>query len=83
MASTPVIISNNTPWKNLEQQKIGWELPLDNVDLFADKITEAVNMEQEEYDVLSKHSLEYAFNFINDDTIKLQNDVLFNDELPD
>jgi len=82
MAATPVIISNNTPWKNLEQQKIGWELPLDNVDLFVDKITAAVNMGQEEYDVLSKHSLEYAFDFINDDTIKLQNDLLFNDELP-
>ncbi len=82
MSATPVIISNNTPWKNLEQEKIGWELPLEDVNLFAEKITEAVNMEQEHYDMLSKHSLEYAFNFINDDTIKLQNDLLFNDELP-
>jgi glycosyltransferase involved in cell wall biosynthesis len=82
MAATPVIISNNTPWKDLEQKKIGWELPLENIDVFAGKITEAVNMEQEQYDVLSKHSLEYAFDFINDDTIKLQNDVLFNDERP-
>ena len=83
MSATPVIISNNTPWKNLEQEKIGWELPLEDINLFAEKITEVVNMEQEQYDILSKHSLEYAFNFINDDTIKLQNDVLFNDELFD
>jgi len=83
MAATPVIISNNTPWKSLEQEKIGWELPLENVDLFAEKITAAVNMKQEEYNGLSKHSLEYAFKFINDDTIKLQNDLLFNDDLPE
>jgi len=83
MAATPVIISNNTPWKNLEKEKVGWELPLDNENLFAEKITAAVDMNQEQYDILSQHSLGYAFNFINDDTIKLQNDILFSDELPD
>jgi len=81
MASTPVIISNKTPWQNLEKDKVGWELPLDKKDLFAKIITEAANMEQEQYDELSKHSQDYAFNFINDDTIKLQNDVLFNEEM--
>ncbi|MFK5855804.1 MAG: glycosyltransferase family 4 protein, partial [Bacteroidota bacterium] len=83
MAATPVIISNNTPWKNLHKEKIGWELPLDDIEVFVKKITKAVNMEQDQYDELSKHSLEYAFNFINDDTIKLQNDALFNDDLLD
>lgn len=83
MAATPVIISNNTPWKNLEQEKIGWELPLKDNELFAEKIAEAANMEQGQYDDLSKHSLDYAFNFINDDTIKLQNDVLFSESSDD
>ncbi len=69
-------------WKNLEKQKIGWELPLEKGEQFTDKITEAVNMNQNQYDELSKSSLQYAFDFINDDTIKLQNDVLFNDEMP-
>jgi len=82
MAATPVIISNNTPWKNLDNKNIGWELPLEKGEQFTDKITEAVNMNQNKYDKLSKSSLQYAFDFINDDTIKLQNDVLFNDEMP-
>ncbi len=82
MAATPVIISNNTPWKNLENKNIGWELPLEKGEQFTDKITEAVNMNQNQYDKLSKSALQYAFDFINDDTIKLQNDVLFNDEMP-
>ena len=28
-AGLPVIISTLTPWKNLESQKVGWDIPLD------------------------------------------------------
>jgi glycosyltransferase involved in cell wall biosynthesis len=28
LAGTPVLISDQTPWRNLERQQIGWDLPL-------------------------------------------------------
>jgi glycosyltransferase involved in cell wall biosynthesis len=29
-AGTPVLLANTTPWQNLEQFGVGWDLPLDN-----------------------------------------------------
>lgn len=49
---TPVIISNRTPWKGLEKEKAGWDLPLKEED-FVSKLTQAVRMSQTEYDVWS------------------------------
>jgi glycosyltransferase involved in cell wall biosynthesis len=30
-AGTPVLVSANTPWRNLEAQGVGWDLPLDDL----------------------------------------------------
>ena len=43
---TPVLLSDQTPWQNLENDKLGWDLPLDLV-LFARKIEEVANMDAE------------------------------------
>jgi len=34
---TPVLLSDQTPWQNLAQNNLGWDLPLD-LDVFAEKI---------------------------------------------
>lgn len=34
-AGLPVLISNNTPWRDLEAKGLGWDLPLDQPDAFA------------------------------------------------
>src|SRR5688572_16342967 len=39
IAGCPVIIGNRTPWRNLEEQKCGWDLPLEE----SDRITEVLN----------------------------------------
>jgi len=78
MASTPVLISNNTPWQKLKEKGVGWELPLENQKTFAATITEAVNLSQDDFDKLSKNSLAFADEFIHDDSLKIQNDFLFN-----
>ncbi|MDT4865495.1 Glycosyl transferases group 1 [compost metagenome] len=35
---TPVLLSDQTPWRNLEADGLGWDIPLDNIHKFADKI---------------------------------------------
>lgn len=37
-AGTPVLISTETPWRNLETDGLGWDIDLDKVDAFVDVI---------------------------------------------
>lgn len=39
MAGTPVLISDQTPWVNLEEKGLGWEIPLEKEYLFVEKIS--------------------------------------------
>ena len=34
MAGTPVLVSDNTPWRNLQSDDLGWDFPLDDMDSF-------------------------------------------------
>lgn len=45
---TPVLISDQTPWRKLEENKLGWDLPLDNEVLFVHKIESLSKMTQVE-----------------------------------
>ncbi len=47
--ATPVIIGNNTPWKNIEISKAGIELDSNNIELITDAINKFCNMSQDEY----------------------------------
>jgi glycosyltransferase involved in cell wall biosynthesis len=38
LVGTPVLISDRTPWKNLEVDGLGWDLSLDNPNLFIEAI---------------------------------------------
>ncbi len=44
-AGTPVLLSDQTPWIDLEPQGLGWDLPLASPELFAKKIDEFAVME--------------------------------------
>lgn len=36
----PVLISDQTPWRNLKEKKLGWDFPLGNQDLFVKTLAE-------------------------------------------
>lgn len=38
-AGTPVLISDQTPWRNLRKLEIGWDLNLENMESFREKLT--------------------------------------------
>ncbi len=50
MAGRPVIISDQTPWQNLQPQKAGRDLPLNDVAGFVNVINDFSAMEQSTYD---------------------------------
>jgi glycosyltransferase involved in cell wall biosynthesis len=65
LSGRPVIISDNTPWRNLFGQKAGWDLPLSQPQQFIDVINIAAAMDQEEYDKWSEGALKYGRSMIN------------------
>ncbi len=62
-AGCPVIISDQTPWRNLEEKNIGWDIALENEVKFIDTIQKCIDMSQSDYDVMSRNAYNFAINF--------------------
>jgi glycosyltransferase involved in cell wall biosynthesis len=60
----PVIISDKTPWRNLQQKNIGWDLPLEDKNGFATVIEQCARMNSEEYDQMSERAVSFASSYI-------------------
>ncbi|MEB7844846.1 glycosyltransferase [Mammaliicoccus sciuri] len=46
----PVLISDNTPWKNLQNKKVGYEFPLDSKNEFENCLVRLVKMNNDEFE---------------------------------
>jgi glycosyltransferase involved in cell wall biosynthesis len=77
MAARPVIISSNTPWRELSAKSAGYDLPLDNKQAFAEAVEHFAGMAQQEYDDFSHGAIEHARAFIANNDILQQNINLF------
>lgn len=77
----PIIISDQTPWRKLEQAHVGWDIELSNECKFINAIQRCVNLDNDEYKALSKNAFEYGKQVSNciDDIIHSYN--LFNIEI--
>jgi len=73
----PVIISNTTPWKNLEKEKAGWDFPLSEQAKVAEAIESCVLMDQAQYDLYSSSARKFALSYANNYEIIRQNKLLF------
>jgi len=45
MSGIPVLISDQTPWRNLSATHAGWDIPLDRPEIFTEKIRELLAMD--------------------------------------
>jgi glycosyltransferase involved in cell wall biosynthesis len=63
----PVLISNRTPWNNLELQKVGWDIPLTMKDKFNEKLQFFVDMNEKEYQIYSDNASKLGASIISDD----------------
>jgi glycosyltransferase involved in cell wall biosynthesis len=77
LAGTPVLIADTTPWRGLEQAGVGWDLPLDNEQQFADKIHDAAKFSNEVYRLWRKQAHIYARERAADPEIIASNRRLF------
>jgi len=74
--STPVIISNMTPWKGLEKERAGWDLPLIEHD-FVEKFTLAAQMDQTEYDHWTEGARAFGLKHAENPSVLAANRDLF------
>lgn len=56
----PVIISDRTPWKNLEKYHVGWDVSLENEKIIIDIINQLVKLDNDEYQILSKNAFRFS-----------------------
>jgi glycosyltransferase involved in cell wall biosynthesis len=73
----PLIISNRTPWINLEEKGIGWDLPLEDKNKWLDTLRYCINLDNREYLELATNARNYLKEWLADAEIeKNTEDVL-------
>ena len=65
LAGCPVITSDQVPWTDVNDTNAGWSMSLDNSKDFVSVIERLANMNQNEFNELSKRCVEYILNHIN------------------
>lgn len=81
MSGCPVLISNSTPWQDLQENNSGWNLSLKRENEFRDKIQKCIDMSNEEINKLKKDTFKYSREIIEDNVALKQNKELFNKAL--
>ncbi len=73
----PVIISNNTPWKNLKKHHAGFDISLTNKQKFIEAINTLSEMPKLMFDEYCESSIEFINATLKIDTIKESYKILF------
>lgn len=76
-AGCPVLISDQTPWRDLEGKGVGWDLPLGKLEIFQEVLQKCVDMNNEKYVEWSEKAREYGLAVTKDDGVVEQNRKLF------
>jgi len=63
------LISDQTPWRNMEDKRAGWDLPLEDTKVWGEKIRELLNMEDAEYQEWSRGAQSVAKEYVNSQRI--------------
>ena len=67
-AGCGLIISSNTPWRNLERTNVGWDINLTHKNEFVTAINDALKLNQSDYNKVRNS----AYDYITRETEKQQ-----------
>ena len=65
-AACPLLISDRTPWQDLDEQGAGWALALESPELWQDALDRCISMGQKEYEDMSASARLYAEAYLLD-----------------
>ncbi len=74
----PLIISNRTPWKNLSEKKIGWDIPLENPELWNRVLTEVIAMNNEDYKIMSDNTVKFLEKWLSENNLESETIEMLN-----
>ena len=69
-AGCPLIISDRTPWDNLEEKTIGWNLPLENSSQWNKVINFCIDLDNVTYTEMSTKARLFAIEWLNDKKVE-------------
>ncbi|MBI5034848.1 MAG: glycosyltransferase [Chloroflexi bacterium] len=69
----PLLISDQTPWRDLQAHQVGWDLPLEDPAAFSAAMNECVAWDQMQFDNFSRGANQYADEFVNLQSAALKN----------
>jgi glycosyltransferase involved in cell wall biosynthesis len=73
----PVLISNQTPWKNLQKKKAGWDLPISDLVLIKTTIQQLVDMPNLEWQPYRIGALQLAESYVKQLNVDKEYRILF------
>jgi glycosyltransferase involved in cell wall biosynthesis len=73
----PVFISDQTPWKNLQEKKAGWDLPISDLNLISTSLQQLVEMDDEEWQLYRNGSLNLAESYVEQLNVNKEYRILF------
>jgi len=77
-AGLPVLISDQTPWRNLPEKGVGWDLQLDDPSAFIRRIEEVAHMDVAAHKKLRNCAWEYGRQSQNDDALQANRCLFLN-----
>jgi len=77
LSGLPVLISDTTPWRNLQASGAGWDFPLNRPELFVEVIESCATMGPEQFSEMKVAARNHARSFGFDEKVLLQNRDLF------
>lgn len=69
-AGCPLIISDRTPWRDLKDLGVGWDLSLESPERWIETIEKCVEMSGDEYSAMSARARTYAEEWLADEGIE-------------
>ncbi|MCB0429362.1 MAG: glycosyltransferase [Flavobacteriales bacterium] len=81
-AGCPVILSDQTPWRNLESEKAGWDVPLEDSLRFESILVQCLDMGSQVYEEWSMASRRYAEAFERSQDAIQQHRNMFGGTIP-
>ena len=74
----PVLISDQTPWRNLAKEKAGWDVPLNGPSRFTEIIDGCAAMNATEFNEWCRGAWQFCHNYLESSDIKQKYLKLFN-----
>lgn len=81
VAGCPVLVSDQTPWRNLRRLGVGWDLPLTRPKAFGDTLQHCVDLDEDAFMRLSSAARKYGVTRGVDDDVRKANTLLFSQAL--